>query len=219
MNTLCAWPWDTDHVHEWVALYAVDALEPVEQAAFEAHLPGCPWCAVQIAGYAEVTARLAQAVARHPPPALRRSVLEAVHHARALVRAAQGAHGRWAPSARSRQQLTTRDDERVRHLLSASDVAVHRIEVEGRAAAVVVSREAGTALFVAPDLLDPGPGREYQLWLIDDGGPVPDVTVPGGRVRTWLAGNVAGAGAIAVTVEPAGGSTTPTWPALAAAGI
>ncbi len=64
--------------------------------------------------------------------------------------------------------------------------------------------------------LKPAPsGREYQLWFIKDGKPVPSVTFKpdaGGRARIEKIRVPAGGGvsAAAVTVEPAGGSQQPT---------
>lgn len=268
MNNLRDHHPETGDVHDLAALYAVDALEPAEQAAFETHLPGCPRCQAELADYAEVTAHLAQAVAQDPPPALRATVLGAIHgtasspahsgidrtegptrtepaeqpmapvvsldarrrrHRRLLAAAAAAvlvpglALGGWGLGVQSEQrqqeQLAAQEQDRANRLLAAPDVSTHRIEVQGRTATLVVSQEAETALFVSTDLPDPGQGQEYQLWLIEDEVPVPDVHFAGGQVRTWLNGDVADAGAIAMTVEPAGGSTTPTLPVLAATEI
>jgi anti-sigma-K factor RskA len=277
---------DPGDVHDLAALYAVDALESAEQAAFERHLPGCPRCQAELADYAEVTAHLAEAVAQDPPPALRAAVLGAIHHTRPLpvlsdetptgggaapantgtspgaesaekgspgsttghpgaevvsldahrrrrhrlLAAAAAAVllpgialGGWSLGVQSEQrqqeQLAAQQQDRENRLLAAPDVTTHRIEVEGRPATVVVSQEQDTALFVSTDLPDPGPGREYQLWLIREDTPVPDVHFTGGQVRTWLDGDVADAAAVAMTIEPAGGSTTPTLPVVAATEI
>jgi anti-sigma factor RsiW len=256
---------DTGDVHDLAALYAVDALEQAEQAAFETHLPGCPRCQAELADYAEVTAHLAQAVAQDPPPALRATVLGAIHgtdplpahsgigpaegpvlseppmapvvsldtrrrrHRRLLAAAAAAvlvpgiALGGWGLGVQSEQrqqeQLAAQQQDREIRLLAAPDVTTHRIEVQGQPATLLVSQDQDTALFVSTDLPDPGPGQEYQLWLLQEDTPVPDVHFTGGQVRTWLDGDVADAGAIAVTVEPAGGSTTPTLPVLAATEI
>ncbi|MFF0905678.1 UNVERIFIED_CONTAM: anti-sigma factor [Kocuria sp. CPCC 205316] len=278
---------DTGAVHDLAALYAVDALESAEQAFFETHLPGCPRCQAELADYAEVTAHLAEAMAQQPPPALRATVLDAIHHTRPLpavpeeapaeggralagtgtspgIAPARGAlpdtatghpgaevvsldahrrrrHRRLLAAAaaavlvpgialggwslgmqseqRQQQQLLAQEQDRENRLLAAPDVTTHRIEVEGRTATLLVSQEQDTALFISTDLPDPGQGREYQLWLIREDTPVPDVHFTGGQVRTWLDGDVADAAAVAMTVEPAGGSTTPTLPVVAATEI
>ena len=49
--------------------------------------------------------------------------------------------------------------------------------------------------------------------------PVPDLRFDGGQVQVWLYGDIDRAGAVAMTVEPAGGSETPTLPVLATAEI
>jgi anti-sigma factor RsiW len=120
---------------------------------------------------------------------------------------------------RQQQQLAAQEQDRANRLLAAPDVTTHRIEVEGRTATVVVSQQEDAALFVSTDLPDPGQGREYQLWLLQEDIPIPGAHFTGGQVRTWLDGEVADAGAIAMTIEPAGGSTTPTLPVLAATEI
>lgn len=287
MNNILDRSADTGAPHELVALYAVDALEPAEQAAFEHHLPGCPRCRAELADHAEVTVRLAEAVAQDPPPALRASVLEAIHNTRSLPAVLGGtpaggggapadtgtifrtgpaeagfsgsttgrpgaeivsldarrrhrhrrllaaaaaavllpgvALGGWSLGSQSEQRqqelLATQEQDRENRLLGAADVTTHRIEVEDGTATLLVSQEQDTALFVSTDLPDPGPGREYQLWLLQEDVPVPDVHFTGGQVRTWLNGEVADAAAVAMTVEPAGGSAAPTLPVVAATEI
>ncbi|WP_424347703.1 anti-sigma factor [Kocuria sp. CH-021] len=255
-------------VHADAALYAVDALEPGERAAFELHLRGCAACREEVAAFGEVGAHLASAVAEPPPAALRANVLAAVrgtpqeqrsgHRAadpadpadpgagdtspgtvvplaprprprrRWLAAAAAAvllpgaALGGWALGTQSEQreqQLVAQEQDRQARLLSAPDVTTRQLEVDGRPATLVVSAQEDAALFVASGLTGPGEGREYQLWLVQGGTPVPDVHFGGGDVQVWLDGDVGRAAAVAMTVEPAGGSETPTPPVLATAEI
>lgn len=257
-------------VHGDAPLYAVDALEPEERAAFEEHLRGCAACRADVDSFGEVGAALASAVAQDPPPALRENVLAAIHGTRAgpsagtpagttagssspagpetgassgadvvslvhrrrprrqwLAAAAAAAVllpgaalGGWAVGTqteqREQQQLAAQEQDRQARLLAAADVATHQLAVDGRTATLVVSEQEDAAMFVAADLPAPGEGQEYQLWLMQDGSPVPDVHFGGGQVQVWLDGDVDRAGAVAMTVEPAGGSRTPTLPVLAA---
>ena len=252
---------DTHTVHDLAALYAMEALEPEERPVFEHHLHGCPHCQAEIAGYAEVRAHLAEAVAQQPPPGLRASVLAAIsdtgprpactvpkqpapeehteHPAapvvflgqrrqrrrRRLLAAAAAAVlvpglvlGGWVLGTQSEhhQQLTAQKQSQQSRLLGAPDLTTHSLEVEGRPATVLVSQEQGTALFLAADLPDPSQAKHYQLWLIHDGTPVPDVHVPGGQVRTWLDGNITAATAVAITIEASGSPDIPTPPFIAA---
>jgi anti-sigma-K factor RskA len=248
-------------VHADAALYAVDALEPGERAAFELHLRGCAACREEVAAFGEVGAHLAAAVAEPPPPALRGDVLAAVRGtpqerrpeeraedragdragdapvslaqrrpprrrwlaaAAAAVLLPGAALGGWAVGTQAEQreqQLVAQEQDRQNRLLSAPDVTTRQLDVDGRPATLVVSAQADAALFVASDLAGPGEGREYQLWLVQDETPVPDVRFGGGQVQVWLDGDIDRAGAVAMTVEPAGGSETPTLPVLAAAEI
>lgn len=277
-------------LHELSPLYAVDALGPAERTAFEAHLPGCPRCQAEVADYAETTAHLAEAVALEPPPALRASVLDAIHGslplpadapaavarpvsgktgrdvqhvpvrvpargpgelARPRAGSPRGSHvsldalrrryrrvlalavatalvpsvvvGGWGlgiqAEQRHQEQHVTQEQDRENRLLAASDVTSHRIEVDGRAGTLFVSRGQDAALFVSAGLPDPGEHKEYQLWLMRGDTPVPDAHFTGAQPRVWLTGEVAGADAVAMTVEPAGGSTTPTLPLVASTDI
>ena len=249
----------TGDVHADAALYAVDALEPGERAAFELHLRGCAACQEEVAAFGEVGAHLATTVAQPPPPALRENVLAAVRETRQEQRPEDRAenqagaapvslaerrrprpHRRWLAAAAAavllpgaalggwavgtqteqrEQQLVAQEQDRQNRLLSAPDVTTRQLEVDGRPATLVVSAQEDAALFVASDLAGPGEDREYQLWLVQGEAPVPDVRFGGGQVQVWLDGDIDRAGAVAMTVEPAGGSETPTLPVLATAEI
>ena len=144
--------------------------------------------------------------------------------AAAAVLVGAAALGGWALGVQNEQRQQERlaaqeeqEQARQNRLLGAPDVVTRTVKLDGRTATVVASRQAGEALVVSSGLPDPGAGREYQLWLMEDGVPVPDVHFPGGEVRTWLQGDVGDAAAVAVTVEPAGGSQTPTLPVVASA--
>ena len=50
------------------ALYALDALDGDERAAFEAHLPGCEECQGEVASYRDVVGLLAYAAPPKRPP-------------------------------------------------------------------------------------------------------------------------------------------------------
>ena len=65
-------------LHELTAGYALDALDPAERDAFEAHLEGCEQCQEELASFWEVTGGLAAAAdGPAPSPALRERILEA----------------------------------------------------------------------------------------------------------------------------------------------
>jgi anti-sigma-K factor RskA len=68
----------TDDLHHLTAAYSLDALDPHEQEAFEAHYPSCEACATEVAELRETAAVLASAVAVAPPPKLRAAVMAGI---------------------------------------------------------------------------------------------------------------------------------------------
>ncbi|MCX5193048.1 anti-sigma factor [Streptomyces sp. NBC_00249] len=224
-------------VHEATGAYVLDALPEPERAAFEAHLATCAECAREVRELAETAALLGAAVSVPPPPELREAVLRRIREVPAGRRrhASAGAGGRprlrWALAAcvaaavglggvaawQYRLADTARQDARqaragsaaLTELLAAPDA---RLAVGGTGS-VVVSRALDRAVFVPSGMAPPPAGRVYQLWLADPGGGMRpaglmDPTRPGAVAP--LTGPVSGATAVGVTVEPSGGSPTPT---------
>ncbi|WP_406152768.1 anti-sigma factor [Streptomyces sp. NBC_01023] len=62
-------------LHTLTGAYVLHALTPQERTAFERHLAVCPACAMEVRELAATAARLGQAVAVTPPPALKERVL------------------------------------------------------------------------------------------------------------------------------------------------
>jgi len=98
----------------------------------------------------------------------------------------------------------------VADLLADPGAQLVRSEVAGGGSAVAVLAD-DRALFTASGLTEPGDGKTYQLWVVRDGaassaGVLAD---DAGRVSA-IADDFAAGDALAVTVEPAGGSTQPT---------
>lgn len=111
----------------------------------------------------------------------------------------------------AQQQLGAATAQRERALLSAADARVVS-QTKGTAVySFVYSKQRNEALFLGTGLADPGAGRSYQLWTVRAAGPVPNALVGGfGRTQTWLDGGVDAAAGFAVSIEPAGGSLSPT---------
>ena len=82
----------------------------------------------------------------------------------------------------------------------------------------MVSDSLDGGVITFDDLPDPGEGRAYQMWLITgDDAPVPEETFDpsdAGSASVLLEG-APDVDAVAVTIEPETGSTTPTPPILA----
>jgi anti-sigma-K factor RskA len=93
----------------------------------------------------------------------------------------------------------------------------HAVAGSGPAAGVsgevLVAGDQPAALLSLSGVAAPASGRVYQVWLIDEGAPVPSVTfVPdaAGNARVVVPGDVEQYSLLAVTDEPFGGSAAPT---------
>ena len=69
-------------LHTLTGAYALDALDPDERDAFEAHLPDCGPCRVEVEGFLATTALLGSAVAAAPPSGMKGAVLDTVARTR-----------------------------------------------------------------------------------------------------------------------------------------
>ena len=76
-------PQGWDDVHALVGAYAVDALDDIERARFEAHLRGCPDCRLEVESLQEAAAALAIDPVE-PPAGLRAAVLADIESIRPL---------------------------------------------------------------------------------------------------------------------------------------
>jgi anti-sigma-K factor RskA len=212
-----------DTIHQLTAGYALDALDPDERRAFEAHLAGCAECQEELASFWQATGSLARAAeGPAPPPALRGRLLERaraeppnvvplrprrwavpVATAAAAVAAVIAIGlGLWGLSV-SRDLDRTRDVARV-----LSDPGARTIGLSGEKGRLVVG-SGGDAVLVTSDLPAAPDGRTYQIWVIEDGKPASaglfddesvvelDRTAPDGST-------------VAVTVEKSGGAEQPT---------
>ncbi|MEU3600561.1 anti-sigma factor [Streptomyces sp. NPDC006798] len=105
----------------------------------------------------------------------------------------------------ARQQL-----DAVSAVLAAPDaLTVHGKAANGAHTTVVSSERQNKAVFTAANLPAPAAGKTYQLWLAHDG-----TMRPAGLIdhdgTVILTGDPADAGAVGLTLEPAGGSPRPT---------
>ncbi|MGZ9935142.1 anti-sigma factor [Streptomyces sp. NC-S4] len=95
-------------------------------------------------------------------------------------------------------------------VLAAPDArTAHGRADNGALTTVVASDRQNRAVFTATGLPAPAPGKTYQLWLGHDG-----TMRPAGFVHqdgtVLMDGDAAGADAVGLTLEPAGGSAQPT---------
>ncbi len=101
----------------------------------------------------------------------------------------------------------------VTDVLAAPDARTVLVEHDDVVGRVVASPNRGEAVFVA-DGWEPAPHEHtYELWLISDDGAVPaGLFDPDerGRATRVLTGDMSAARAVGITIEPEGGSPTPS---------
>ncbi|MDX8033368.1 anti-sigma factor [Lentzea sp. BCCO 10_0856] len=223
-------------LHTLTGAYAVNGLSDTERAMFEVHLARCDSCAVEVAELTATAARLGAAVEFAPPPHLRARVLAAAAKTRQLpprtarlsrARNLRGAGGLLAAACLvvavvlTVEVKSTQDSDalaqisseysRFSNFLSTPDVKlVSATGPDGATGTAVVSASRDELLFLSRDLPAPPSDRVYQLWLIDDHGPRPAGVLPASGSAPLMASGVADVRKVAITVEPTGGSATPT---------
>ncbi|WP_327302147.1 anti-sigma factor [Streptomyces sp. NBC_01298] len=116
--------------------------------------------------------------------------------------------------ARTQVQQATRQAQDVAAVLAAPDAqTVHGRTTTGAATTVITSASRDQAAFISSGLATPPAGHTYQLWFDDHGTMRPAGLLPHDGA-TVMQGDRAGARAIGLTLEPAGGSPQPTTTAL-----
>ena len=101
--------------------------------------------------------------------------------------------------------------QQVNELLTAPDAKVYATTMNGAPVSFVVSKARDQALFLGDDIPSPGDGKAYQLWVVDAAGAtsVGVLADDAGTVRQ-LTDDFSTGDALAITLEPATGSTQPT---------
>jgi anti-sigma-K factor RskA len=105
----------------------------------------------------------------------------------------------------------------VRAILSAPDLAFREQPVSGGGkVTVAVSRLQNAGVIMLAAGTEPSDGRVFQLWTVRSQQPVSEgVLDPGQTTAVRIVEGIDQASAVGVTVEPAGGSRTPTLPMVA----
>ena len=252
---------NNDDIHNLSGAYAVDAVDEVERARFEAHLASCPQCQAEVAGLRAAAGELSSTSLTAPPPSLRASLLRDISSVRPLPpevtsqeaaapepvtlsapsaptsleskRAEQARRGPWLKwlagvaaavvlatgglvwhpwtSGTSTAQLTA-----TQQVLQARDAQRFEKKLGAATATIVRSPSLNKAVIVTANLPAAPVGKVYELWLQQGKTLVKAGFLPNGSSKTVLlegdASTAAGAG---ITIEPAGGSPTPSLPPLA----
>ncbi|MFC4612902.1 anti-sigma factor domain-containing protein [Streptomyces maoxianensis] len=128
-----------------------------------------------------------------------------------------------AADARTAVRQAQEREASVADVLAAPDTRLQTGELsDGSVATVAVSRSQDAAALVVSGLPELPTDKAYQAWFIDRGGnPVPAGLLgrDAGQQLTLLDRPVGEATAVALTVEPAGGSPQPTTVPLVSVGL
>ena len=176
-------------LHHLAAAYALDALEPDERRAFEAHLPTCEICAADVRDHRETAAHLADSLAVPPPPEVRGRVLAEIGTTRQLPawvpdQLAARRRRRWAILATaaavaafalvSVAVLRGPSGDGVREVMEATDAVVRPLSASSDGSMTVIwSMSEGRAVVVGRGLAAPGDRQTYELWQLSADGAHP----------------------------------------------
>ncbi|RYJ05502.1 MAG: hypothetical protein EON52_11235 [Actinomycetales bacterium] len=223
----------SNDLHGLLAPYALDALDADERSGFESHLDQCETCQAELPGLVETLSRVGESESATPPPALRSSVLAAVSTmpqqrpvvsldsrrrlrrtlpqlvaAAAVVAAMVG--GGFAAIEHDNVSDMRADQERVTAIISAADATTTSGNVSTGGTLRVISSKSHSAAVVSGSSLKELPGdKVYQLWTMHHGIPK-DAGLLGTKDGMVYVPKLGDAVAVAVTVEPQGGSKEPT---------
>jgi hypothetical protein len=205
--------------------YALNAISDTERAAVDRGLAAAPAPIVhsfndEVRAVRETMAIVSAATSAEPPAQLRAAVLAAVQSeprqlrlrtallaAAAAIIVGLAAFGigiafRPAPTPNMTEQIMAAPDKR-----TVSE------QLAGGTATVVFSREINAGVVTMSHVPPPSQGTVYQMWLIDDKGPVSAGTIDAAEVAPstpHLVRDIGKSGLLAFTVEPGHGSVKPT---------
>lgn len=227
-------------LHMLTGAYALDAVDDLERARVRELLTYDPEAAAEVRSFTETAARLGAATAVEPPSTMRDAVLAQIRATRqapplnvataAVDPAPVGARTpRWltvaaavllvlalgagttALSFRDKASTVEQANIAMTQVLSDPDRQVLDADFAGGHATLVVS--GGRVVVLGTDVAAPPQGKSYQLWMLeDDADPIPSVVLePTGDGSYWAdtSGYESGQ-AMAVTIEPEGGSQVPS---------
>jgi anti-sigma-K factor RskA len=213
-----------EEANDLLALDSVGGLEPSDRADVERHLVTCEACRQRAAQYADVASLLPAALDQVQPPARLRRNLMAQVYAEASGPAALPWWRRLFDSIPTGRAFTLVGTVAVVAAIvlgiwgatGRSSQQPIAFTVSGTTATGTLDVSGGTQGVLTVKGLNPLPATEvYEVWLIPKQGSPQGVAflTPGPNGGPWTAvmhGDMAEYKSIAATIEPAGGSPTPS---------
>jgi anti-sigma factor RsiW len=206
-------------VHDLIAAYALDALEPDEARSYEDHLSGCVHCREELASLQAAAGALAfGAESARPPDSLRDRILDTARAERPNVRPLRprgfrlGVREALAVAAVAVAAVVGLAvwNVSLHDRLDRARQALRGVPLNGANGSVVVGN--GSAALVVSDLARAPAGKTYEAWVVKGGQATPAGTFTGGgRTIVFRLTRPLPAGAVvAVTIERSGGVDRPT---------
>ncbi len=222
--------------HTLSGAFVLDALSTEEAEQFRRHLQSCAVCREEVRELREAAARMGAVEAVAPPPQLKTRVLAAADRTpqkppRLGSSGTTAGPRRWAPRLLAAAAAVVvlaggaiglnavlSDDEgggpgglqaAVVEVFEAGDAHVAEVETTHGPLRVATSPNENEMAVDTSDLVPLDQEHVYQLWAIQDGGPVSVGVLEdpkGGAAMEMPATGTQ----VAITVEPAGGSEQPT---------
>jgi anti-sigma-K factor RskA len=224
-----------DDIHVLTGSYVLDALTGPEREDFERHLEHCGSCEEEVRGLRETAARLAMAKAVRPPAGMEERVLGATYRTRQLpplvadladrrerrriprrlfLAAAAASVAALAVFGIAQHQLGTGrpGSSAISAVTGAADARSETMETSlGGTVTLVVSARQAEAVVTTSGLPSLSAARVYQLWVMGPSGARSAGLLSGtGETGPVLATGLAPGDRIGITVEPAGGTSSPT---------
>jgi anti-sigma-K factor RskA len=197
-----------EDLHELTAAYALDALDAEERSAYEAHLAGCGRCRADLRDLGETVGALAVAAeGPAPPDALRERILVAARdEGPSNVVSIGSIRRRWYAVGAAAAAAAV-------GLAIGLSVALSGGGSPSDELAASVSVDNGVAELTVSGLPDAPAGKAYEIWVIEGkaapraAGLFTETGEPVTLTRPAPVGST-----VAVTLEQASGSGTPTPP-------
>jgi anti-sigma-K factor RskA len=193
--------------HGDVEAYVLGALDDSGTTAFNQHLDACASCQREVASYVPVLRALRDVTLPAAPP-LRTRVNNVVPFRALLATAAIALFTIGGLGGASLQRTMSSDMVTVAQMgaTSVENIPLRGASAEGRA---IVGEARRRTAFVVAGLPEPGPNRDYQVWVTHGASSSPGVlhrSMQGYEVLVVPGDVLRGARRITITLEVTGGS-------------
>jgi anti-sigma-K factor RskA len=207
--------------------YVLGALEPAEARAFVEHMETCTICRDEVEALRSVVDALPMSATQHKAPrGLRRRIMRAARTTAKddLTGTTARRSPRWGPLPVTLARPVLAGALGL--VLALAVIGGIELSSSGTSARVIRAsvghaelRLSGGHGTLVVDRLAPAPtGDIYEMWLAHDSGEISPSTLFGvtsqGTAVVGVPGGLEGVSRVMVTAEPAGGTQTPTTPAL-----